>query len=368
MTAFVFALAISTTIYISIFIVIIGIIGIGGWIIYFLYSRPKLRVLAIFMLLGYLTHYWLVENNTKSYRYWYQLMDKNPKPWNVSFKEFSRKNREGYCWVDRKTYTKEELKEKAIVSYVEMELLKMKSLKEGWMRSIGGSVDYEEVPYLSRFFSGSDCGRFGCKIQMISPLLISRSPIFEKSQKLMQESIQKNTEINQEIVFNSERRNLLSELGKVNSIEIKDDRDFLSYIKKHDNFIIASMKTNDRKLSLMFSTNIFIVSNQDKNTDKGKFQIYGSLANKYFPASSIPKNIDVHDYGVGLYYLVPKKIYLYEEDVSYKESAQKNSIKVLFSNLDNSIHNPVGIDNNIYYPINNCGDLLIKPAYVIKLK
>ncbi|WP_037586510.1 hypothetical protein [Stenoxybacter acetivorans] len=309
-------------------------------------------IAVIVILLGYPLYRIYVETNIKPYRYWYQLMDKNPKPWNVSFKEFSRRNREGYCWADRKTYTKEELKNKVVASYVEMELLKMKSLKESWVREAGGG--YEERSYLGRFFSESDCGKFGCKVMMISPLSIDRSPIFEKAQKLMQGNVQKNIEISEEILFNLYDKNshyLLNELSKVNSIEIKGDRDFLSYIKNHNDFIIAGIEKSDIVLSLIYNKNIFIISNQDENINQEKFLIYNSGIDEYFPASSIPKNIDIHDYGVGLYYLAPKKIYLYEKD------GQEEGKIIKFR---------IYLDTDIYYAINNCGDLLIKPEYILE--
>ncbi|WP_156956523.1 hypothetical protein [Stenoxybacter acetivorans] len=323
-------------------------------------KKTKVKFLIttmIVILLGYSLYRIYTEINIKPYRYWYQLVDKNPKPWNVSFEEFSRRNREGYCWADRKTYTKEELNNKAIISYVKMELLKMQSLKEGWIREAGGG--YEERSYLGRFFSESGCGRFGCKVLMISPLLINRSPVFEKAQKLMQENVQKNIEINQEFSFNlydKDRLNLIDELKEVNSIEIKDDHDFLSYIKNHNDFIIAGMEKSNIVLSLMFNKSIFIVSNQDKDINQEKLRIYNSGIDEYFPDSSIPKNIDIHDYGVGLYYFFPKKIYLYE-----KKYTQENGKEILFKNLDN-------LDNSIYYAINNCGDLLIKPEYILESK
>ncbi|WP_037587334.1 hypothetical protein [Stenoxybacter acetivorans] len=345
-----FSVLVISIIPISIYIIIIGIIGIGGWIIYFLYSQPKLRILSIFILLSCLTYYWLIETNIKPYQYWYQLMDKNPKPWNVSFEEFSRRNREGYCWADKKTYTKEELKEKAIISYIKMELLKIKSLREGWIESVGGY--YEERSYLGKlFFRGEDCRRFRCEILMLNYLLVNRSPVFEKAQKLIQENAQKNTKINQEVLFDLYDKNsyyLLTELDKMNSIEIKDDYDFLSYNKKYNDLIIVGREGDNKRLSLMFSTYSSVISNQDKAIDQRELK---SVMNRYFPSSSIPKNINIHDYGVGVYYFFPNKIYLDEEDT--QEDSQKYGKKILFRDLN----------NNIYYPISNCGDLLIYPVY-----
>ncbi|WP_156956524.1 hypothetical protein [Stenoxybacter acetivorans] len=316
-------------------------------------TKVKFLITAVIViLLGYSLYRIYTEINIKPYRYWYQFVDKNPKPWNVSFEEFSRRNREGYCWADKKTYTKEELKEKAIVSYIKMELLKMKSLREGWIREAGGG--YEERSYLSRFFFKSNCGKFQCKVLMISPLSINRSSVFEKAQKLMQESVQKNTEINQEASFNLYDKNrdyLLSELHKVNSIEIKDNHDFLSHIKNHNDLIVAGIEKSNKNLFLMFSAYSLIISSQDKGINQGKFS---STMDEYFPDLSIPKNIDIHNYGVGLYYFSPKKINLHEK--YEQEDPQKYGKKILFRNLD----------NNIYYPINNCGDLLVKPVYFLE--
>ena len=50
------------------------------------------------------------------YYFWNELMRKNPKPFNVSQEEFEAKNRAGYCWRDKKYYSKEELWYKAMKS------------------------------------------------------------------------------------------------------------------------------------------------------------------------------------------------------------------------------------------------------------
>ena len=51
------------------------------------------------------------------YYFWNELMRKNPKPFNVSQEEFEAKNRAGYCWRDKKYYSKEELWHKAMKSF-----------------------------------------------------------------------------------------------------------------------------------------------------------------------------------------------------------------------------------------------------------
>lgn len=53
------------------------------------------------------------------YRFWYDILKKNSIPFNISQKEFEKKNREGYCWRDRRYYTKKELWHKAMKSLTE---------------------------------------------------------------------------------------------------------------------------------------------------------------------------------------------------------------------------------------------------------
>ena len=72
----------------------------------------------------------LAQENEK-YRYWDELVAKNPKPDNVSQEEFIAKNNRGYCWRDEKYYTEEELKENAMVSLSEKMLLIIDLFRNG---------------------------------------------------------------------------------------------------------------------------------------------------------------------------------------------------------------------------------------------
>ncbi|WP_107688780.1 hypothetical protein [Neisseria wadsworthii] len=51
------------------------------------------------------------------YQHWEALVAKDPKPLFVSEEEYRAKNKAGYCWKDRKFYTREELQQKAMVSF-----------------------------------------------------------------------------------------------------------------------------------------------------------------------------------------------------------------------------------------------------------
>ena len=88
--------------------------------------RKLILRIVIFVLMisvGYLMYCQRKHFIQKPYRYWYQLMDKDPKSFMVSLEEYQRKNRQGFCWRDQKYYTRDELKQKAMLSFVEDVLL-----------------------------------------------------------------------------------------------------------------------------------------------------------------------------------------------------------------------------------------------------
>ena len=87
--------------------------------------------------------------------FWNELMRKNPKPFNVSQEEFEAKNRAGYCWRDKKYYSKEELWHKAMKSLTGRMIYENKFY---WDNKVT-NVDGEFLP------TAADCRRsLGCRV------------------------------------------------------------------------------------------------------------------------------------------------------------------------------------------------------------
>ena len=99
------------------------------------------------------------------YYFWNELMRKNPKPFNVSQEEFEAKNRAGYCWRDKKYYSKEELWHKAMKSLTGRMIYENKLYWDNEVIDAGG----DPRP------TAADCSRFrGCRVLKIPMSLINQ--------------------------------------------------------------------------------------------------------------------------------------------------------------------------------------------------
>ncbi len=93
----------------------------------------------------------------EKYRYWDEVVEKNPKPENVSEEEFIAKNKAGYCWRDKKYYSAEELKHKAMVSLTERMLTVVDLFKQDKaMNTVQLEVHAETAANCKRF--KNSCG------------------------------------------------------------------------------------------------------------------------------------------------------------------------------------------------------------------
>ena len=75
-------------------------------------------MILLILLAGVVSYFYLYDKKeVDNYRYWNELVAKNPKPENVSEEEFIAKNKAGFCWRDKKYYSEKELKDKAMVHF-----------------------------------------------------------------------------------------------------------------------------------------------------------------------------------------------------------------------------------------------------------
>ena len=91
--------------------------------------------------------------------FWHLVVNKNHKPYDVALTESETKNREGYCWRDRRYYSKEELWFKA-----------MKSLTTRMLYENQIFLQYEPLDASDEAFPADEyCRREnGCFVTMIS--------------------------------------------------------------------------------------------------------------------------------------------------------------------------------------------------------
>lgn len=77
------------------------------------------------------------------YRFWNDFIAKDKKPLFVSLKEYQDKNEQGFCWRDKRFYTKEELKEKAMKSLLKKLSYGMDIYRSG--KNVYGASDQFEI-------------------------------------------------------------------------------------------------------------------------------------------------------------------------------------------------------------------------------
>ncbi|WP_143555316.1 hypothetical protein, partial [Snodgrassella alvi] len=87
------------------------------------------------------------------YHFWYELLKKNSKPFYISQNEFEEKNREGYCWRDRKYYTKKELWHKAMKSLIGKIIYENKLYWENRTKNMDGKF----LPTYGQCTSSNNC-------------------------------------------------------------------------------------------------------------------------------------------------------------------------------------------------------------------
>lgn len=71
-------------------------------------------IISLISSISYYKFYYL--KYVAPYRFWNDFLAKDKKPLFVSLKEYQDKNEQGFCWRDKRFYSKEELKEKAMKS------------------------------------------------------------------------------------------------------------------------------------------------------------------------------------------------------------------------------------------------------------
>jgi hypothetical protein len=259
------------------------------------------------------------------YYFWNELIRKNPKPFNVSQEEFEAKNRAGYCWRDRKYYSKEELWHKA-------------------MKSLTGRMIYEnKVHWDNKIVNDNgeflpteeECARWnGCRVIKI--------PMNPDKEKFLKDNIENKYDFWKGI-------DILIKHNEAQSFIFASDTNFINDEFKFKNFILIHQLSNPSYLSVYDGNNCCTVFNKSEWSLIRKNYILkyaGFDALAFMKESKIPIDIDINSWGLGNFYFGVT----YSHSISVSEFVARDKRK-----------SPN--DTRKVFLLNNCGDVLYKPYY-----
>ncbi len=266
----------------------------------------------------YLSAYEQQKAEKEKYRYWNELVAKNPKPKNISQEDFIAKNKEGYCWRDEKYYTKEELKVKAMVSLIEKRLQIVELFKKG--KAIN-RMQEEVIGGTAAF-----CGKNNCGI-WFSPIKLSKSEMQSKLNLIKLENPYPEAVIEQFF-----------------SLKINKSEDLENYFKTYGsrNYVLFERPFH----SVVFTSDCCSIL--DENEFKGmhdKFNMTNRVDNLPENIGGIPEGYNLKYYRLYNHYLVSE--YFWYSFLPYEYDLDFYSEKVI-------------------YLISNCGDVLYSPYYYYK--
>ncbi|WP_239350487.1 hypothetical protein [Snodgrassella communis] len=260
------------------------------------------------------------------YYFWNELMRKNPKPFNVSQEEFEAKNRAGYCWRDRKYYSKEELWHKA-------------------MKSLTGRMIYENKFYWDdkivnannqTLSTEEDCERWnGCRVFKI--------PKNAYKELFLEDDIKNRSDFWRGI-------NKLIEHNEAQSFIFASDKNYNNDDFKSKNFILIHKLDSPDYFRFYDGDSCCSILNKSEWSLIRKsytLKYTGMDAAAFMQESRIPIDININSWGVGNFYLsvTYSRLNITEFVAGVKNKRPKNPRKIFL--------------------LNNCGDILYKPYYFV---
>ncbi|STR02496.1 Uncharacterised protein [Kingella potus] len=277
-------------------------------------------------------------SETDVYEYWDDLLAKDAKPWFVSEQEYKAKNRAGFCWRDKKFYTPAELKNKAVASFGEIWISEMETFRSrNPPNEINGGT----------FDSVRQCrySQFGCRVW------------FFPGKRTNQEWLDRFKELKKiaspDNFYTFEEKYLFSQGEK----QAGSKKELEEYIEKSgkDGF---SLVQNTLETKHMLASDCCSVLPKNEAVQKLESKDNIGLDEDlhllhFYHQSSIPENIDLQDYGVGNFYFHAHEINSFVR----RTLADKDYL--------------AGINEWPYdeiYFMNNCGDVLRHPHYVLRRK
>ena len=259
------------------------------------------------------------------YYFWNELMRKNPKPFNVSQEEFEAKNRAGYCWRDKKYYSKEELWHKAMKSFTGRMIYENKLYWDNEVIDAGG----HPRP------TAADCRRSqGCRV-----FKISMNP---DKEKFLKDDIENGYDFQRAL-------DILIKHNEADSFIFASDKNYINDDFKLKNYILIHKLDNQTYFSVYASNSCCTVLNKSEWSLIRKNYIlkYIGMETAVFTGKSkIPIDIDINSWGVGNFYLSVT----YSKSITVPEFVAKDKSKTFE-------------DTRSVYLLNNCGDVLYRPNY-----
>ncbi|PIT23342.1 hypothetical protein BGI36_01920 [Snodgrassella communis] len=249
------------------------------------------------------------------YYFWNELVKKNPKPSNVTQQEFEAKNRAGYCWRDRKYYSKEELWHKAMKSLTGRMIYENKLYWDDKVIDAGGNPRP----------TAADCNRSGsCRVWRVPS-------------KLTNQELQDFIGIEDDYM---PKVNKLKNTENVQSYVYASDKNYVNDDFKLKDFILVHQLENGDYIELYGSDCCRVFSKSEwllTKREKKYIPVLNNMAT-FVEESKIPVDININSWGIGNFYLGVTSALA---GLKYK-SPEKPS--------------------EIFY-LNNCGDILYKPYY-----
>lgn len=264
----------------------------------------------------------------QEYEYWRNLLAKDPKPLFVSEEEYRAKNRGGYCWRDKKYYTAEELKDKAVVSFgekllSEVEVLKSRNVPDGQ----GGSGFFNSVETCKR-------SETGCRVWFLP-----HSYTNEQWDKFFLSSTIKST--GKEYLTESKAK------------EIQSPKNFASYIQLNNKNGFSLIQDFEGGQTIYGSNCCSVLpATQMQGGFKTAKLVTAAHPLLLYHQGELPRNINIQDYGVGNFYLKTSELSTWTKEKG--EIIQK----------DGTYQQPF----DSMYLINNCGDVLWHPHLSIHIE
>ena len=270
--------------------------------------------LMLTILLGYAFYYKVY---IKPYIYWYQLMEKDPRPLNIPIEDYQLKNKQGFCWREQKYYSKSELQQKAMLSFVEDVLLaKLKFYRTGKV------LDANDHPFGNDYVRGCKENDINCRLWLI--------PKKYKTEEVVG-LIKLNRKIYREI------------LSTNNKYEINSASDFskIKFNNTENSSILMSVQIGAADL---YPSNCCAIKTYQEvlsSVEENNLATGGSSNNPY--EAFIPPEINIQEHGVGNYFL---------------------QTTMINHNVDSQYDSYYYTQKPTYtYFLNNCGDVLFKPFY-----
>ena len=282
-------------------------------------KRVLLLSFVLFLCLQIRDGYYVKSNNF----FWHMVVKKNHKPFDMALTEFETKNREGYCWRDRRYYSKEELWFKAMKSFVTRMLYE----NQFFMQYEPLDAGDDPLP------AGEYCRREnGCVVTIFSKNL--------DEQKLIRNRLvnKNNLELHKKPFIDND---------VVRIFKSATDKNFINEDFKFDNYTIYHKSIFSRSSVFDSENCCYILNKSEWFLLKNKYTLkeYEKFNEAFGQETVIPDNIDINSWGIGNFYFA----------VTASRPRDDHSFTDHENNLPKS---PERV-----YLMNNCGDILYMPYY-----